>query len=142
MKKTSFNNQNNKINNIKESRVIINMDNKNLVKSKDKKSNLIKKELNINKNQCSNNNIKNLKNKSIQQNLEYIPTIIFNLNSNNKITLNSIDTKSKIKSKSNENNHLFIIQKLKILLQKIIIIYLKRKLKHNHKKKSRIQILK
>ena len=105
MKKTSFNNQNNKINNIKESKVIINMDNKNLVKSKDKKSNLIKKELNINKNQCSNNNIKNLKNKSIQQNLEYIPTIIFNLNSNNKITLNSIDTKSKIKSKSNENNH-------------------------------------
>ena len=58
----SFNNQNNKNNNIKESRVIINMDNKNLVKSKDKKSNLIKKELNINKNQCSNNNIKNLKN--------------------------------------------------------------------------------
>ena len=31
MKKTSFNNQNNKINNIKESRVIINMDIKKLL---------------------------------------------------------------------------------------------------------------
>ena len=105
MKKTPCNNLNNKINNNKESRVIIKMDNKNLVKNKDRKNNLIKKELNINKNQSSNNNIKNIKNKNIQQNLEYIPTIIFNLNSNNKITLNSIDAKSKIKSKSNENNH-------------------------------------
>ena len=34
----------------------------------------------------------------------YIPTIIFNLHSN-KITLNSSDTKPKIKSKSNENNN-------------------------------------
>ena len=109
MKKTSFNIQNNKIN-IKDSKVIINMDNKNIVKDKERKNNINnikRKQLNINKNQSLNNNtknVKNIKNKSIQQNLEYIPTIIFNLNSN-KITLNSNDIKPKIKSKSNENNH-------------------------------------
>ena len=120
MKKTSGNNQINKNNNNKESKKIINKENKNLEKNCEKKLITLKKEIN-NKNQLLNNNTKNInsqnqhkiksenvleisKNKSIQNKLEYIPTIIFNVNSN-KISLNPIDIKSKIKSKSNENNH-------------------------------------
>ena len=124
MRKTANNNQINKNNNNKESKKIINIENKNLEKNNDRKIISIKKEININKTQSLNNGTKNLnnlnnynqhkiksenvleisKNKSIQKNLEYIPTIIFNVNSN-KISLNPVDIKSKIKSKSNENNH-------------------------------------
>ena len=108
MKKTPNNNPNNRTSyNINiENKNIINLDIKNIFKNKDKKYNLIKMDINKAK---SLNNQKKIKsqnstnNKSLQQNIEYIPTVIFNLNSN-KIALNSVNNKSKIKSKSNENN--------------------------------------
>ena len=82
------------------------MDNKNNTKNNERDISLAKKAINNIKNLNNKKNIKtaNISNtKSIQQNLEYIPTIIFNINPN-KISLNSIDNKSKIKSKSNENS--------------------------------------
>ena len=107
MKKSSINNKKNKkINNLKNSKHIINMDNKNNTKNNERDISLAKKAINNIKNINNKKNIKtaNISNtKSIQQNLEYIPTIIFNINPN-KISLNSIDNKSKIKSKSNENS--------------------------------------
>ena len=122
MKKTPCNN--NKVNkdniNINnDTKIVINIDNKKITSKNEKQNNFVKKESNTNKNQLINKNTKNLnnqsklksvsildksKNKSQHQNLGYIPTIIFNLHSN-KITLNSSDTKPKIKSKSNENNN-------------------------------------
>ena len=142
MKKTPCNN--NKVNkdniNINnDTKIVINIDNKKITSKNEKQNNFVKKESNTNKNQLINKNTKNLnnqnklksvsildksKNKSQHQNLGYIPTIIFNLHSN-KITLNSSDTKPKIKSKSNENNnkgdkklivknHLLLIIHLKI----------------------------
>ena len=111
MKKSSINSINNRnnSNNSKEGKIIINLDNKNITKNKEPKTNLAKKEFNIIKN-INNHKVKSAnisKNKSLQQNLDYIPKIIFNLNTN-KVQPNSVDnkqkTKSKSKSKSNESN--------------------------------------
>jgi hypothetical protein len=113
----NLNKDNININN--DTKIVINIDNKKITSKNEKQNNFVKKESNTNKNQLINKNTKNLnnqsklksvsileksKNKSQHQNLGYIPTIIFNLHSN-KITLNSSDTKPKIKSKSNENNN-------------------------------------
>ena len=104
MKKISLNNNTNN----KENKVIINLDNKNIKQNQQQKNPLVKiikqKQLN-NQNKIKSPNFSDLsKNKgSTRKNLEYIPTIIFNLNSN-KISQNSVDKKSKIKSKSNENS--------------------------------------
>ena len=104
MKKISLNNNSNN----KENKVIINLDNKNIKQNQQQKNPLVKiikqKQLN-NQNKIKSPNFSDLsKNKgSTRKNLEYIPTIIFNLNSN-KISQNSVDKKSKIKSKSNENS--------------------------------------
>ena len=109
MKKSSINNEKNKKNNnLKNNKYIINMDNKNNTKNNEKDSNIAKKEINNLKNVNNKQKMKSAnisKTKSLHQNLEYIPTIIFNINPN-KISLNSIDNKSKIKSKSNENNRI------------------------------------
>ena len=109
MKKTPNNNPNNRTTSYNiniENKNIINLDIKNIFKNKDKKYNLIKMDINKAKSLNNQKKIKSqntMNNKSLQQNIEYIPTVIFNLNSN-KIALNSVNNKSKIKSKSNENN--------------------------------------
>ena len=100
MKKSSINSINNRnnSNNSKEGKIIINLDNKNITKNKEPKTNLAKKEFNIIKN-INNHKVKSAnisKNKSLQQNLDYIPKIIFNLNTN-KIQPNSVENKIKIK---------------------------------------------
>ena len=108
MKKSSINSVNNRnnSNNSKENKIIINLENKNTTKNKEAKTNNAKKEFNIIKNINSQNKVKSAnisKNKSLHQNLNYIPKIIFNLNTN-KVQPNSVDNKQKIKSKSNENS--------------------------------------
>ena len=138
MKKSFYNNSNNLIK--KKGQNIINIDNKNLIKNNDVKYQLEKKELLINKNPVINNininqNIKprqiktskgsplsinnkilkqitKIKNKQTYQNIDNIPTVIFNINSNqilesnykNKKLKNSSESKSKSKSKSNNKS--------------------------------------
>ena len=107
MKKSSINSINNRnnSNNSKEGKIVINLDNKNITKNKEPKTNLAKKEFNIIKNINNQNKVKSAnisKNKSLQQNLDYIPKIIFNLNTN-KVQPNSVDNKQKTKSNQNRN---------------------------------------
>ena len=107
MKKTLLNKMSRKTNNSinVENKHFINLDMKSMLKNKPINNNVNRKQLNNTNNLNNQQKVKSAnvsKNMSLKQNLEYIPTIIFNLNSN-KISLNS-SNKSQIKSKSNDNN--------------------------------------
>ena len=139
MKKSCYNNINNLLK--KRNKNIVNMDNKNIIKYNEEKNQQEKKDFqtnknsiisnfnsNINKRQCqikttkgsplSLNNkilkqISKIATKTVNQNIDKIPTVIFNINSNkiletnSKNIQNSNESKSnnKSKSKSNENNN-------------------------------------
>ena len=139
MKKSCYNNVNNLLK--KRNKNIVNMDNNNIIKYNEEKNQQEKKDFQTNKNSIINNFNSNINNKQRQikttkgsplsinnkilkqiskittktmnQNIDKIPTVIFNINSNkiletnSKNIQNSNESKSnnKSKSKSNENNN-------------------------------------
>ena len=143
MKKSFNNNTNNII--IQKNKNIIYLDNKSIIKNNDGKNNLEQKEFQLNKNLIINNFNSNNINKqhqiktakgsplsinnkilkqiskittkqTIHNNIDKIPTVIFNINSNQikdkniKNVQNSNESKSNNKSKSNESNKSKIIK--------------------------------